>query len=256
MQTTETAVAVTSELVKVTDQFVHAFTAVAGAADTAVYLVGSPALGDTSARQSNVDVVAVSRVPLTASQLAETVRWHGSLRRNGRDGVVAYATWAGLSGRPEAAEASVYVGSRPVEADRLVNPMTWAIMATRPCLLHGEGQERVFSEPAEVRAWFAGRLPALVDRTAGLLWRRHLSRIVLQSTRAAHGALTGEVLSLREAGERARAGASHTSNRVITDALGYRAGSNTSMYWGPFERKSNAETLARAWLRQVQAATE
>jgi hypothetical protein len=37
--------------------------------------------------------------------------------------------------------------------------------------------------------------------------------------------------------------------RVVVDSVGYRQGAQTSMYWGPFERKYDALALARDLLR-------
>jgi hypothetical protein len=241
-------------VVAVTRGFVQAFTDLAGDRDSAVYLVGSPALGDVSPRQSNVDLVAVSAEPLRSDQLRQLSTVHKTLRMNARDATVCYTTWASLREPPAEAEAVVYVGQGQAERDQLANPMTWAILANHPCPLHGKEPGTVHSDPDLVRAWCAMRLPGLVHRTGRLLWRRHLARVVLQSTRCAYGALTGDVVSLRRAGELALPTASHTSARVITDALGYREGANTSMYWGPFERKSNAVILVEDWLRQVEAA--
>lgn len=218
---------------------------------TGVYLVGSPALGDPSPRQSNTDLVVVTREPLSEEHLGRLAAAHRPLGLNGRAAAVCYTTWAGLAGAPEEAPASVFEGRNPAPRERLANPMTWAILASNPMPLAGPDRPEVDSAPDQVRSWFRQQLPAIVDRTGRLLWRRHLSRVVLQSTRAAHGALTGEVVSLRRAGELALPGASHTGQRVITDALGYRAGANTSMYWGPFERKSNAATLGADLLRRV-----
>lgn len=237
-----------------TKRFVQVFKNVAGDRDTAVYLVGSPALGDLSPRQSNIDLVAVAAEPLDSDRLRELSLVHKTLRLNGRDARVCYTTWDSLRKPPGGAHVAVYVGGNPVDKEGLANPMTWAILADHPYPLHGEQQPTVHSDREAVRAWFATQLPGIVDRAGRLLWRRHLARVVLQSTRGAHGALRGEVVSLRHAGELALPTASHTSHRVITDALGYRAGANTSMYWGPFERKSNAVTLAEDWLRQVETA--
>jgi hypothetical protein len=241
-------------LLSTAKRFIRAFTDLAGDRDSAVYLVGSPALGDVSPRQSNVDLVAVSAEPLDSERLLQLSSVHKTLRVNARDAAVCYTTWAGLRTPPAEAEAVVYVGHRRVERDWLANPMTWAIMANRPSPLHGEDPGTVHSGPDKVRAWCATRLPGLAQRTGRLLWRRHLARVVLQSTRCAYGALTGDVVSLRRAGELALQTASHTGHRVITDALGYREGANTSMYWGPFERKSNAVILVDDCLRQVEAA--
>ena len=188
-------------------------------ADAAVYQVGSPALGDYSERQSSLDLVVVTPAP------------PASVPAPPRRSVVLYTTWDSLR-RPPA-------GDHP-----LATPVTWAILASHPVALRGPARPEVYSDPALVRSWFARQsLPA-----HGLLWRRNVTRFVLSSLRAAHGAATGSVVSLREAGELALAGItplSHTDQRVITDALGYRAGATTSMYWGPFERKSNALGLAQ-----------
>ena len=234
--------------------FVEAFTAAAGPQRAGVYLVGSPGLGDLSPRQSNLDIVAVTDRTLPAETLERLSRAHRGLHLHGRDAVVCYTTWRDLAGPAADASATTFAGSAPVESTRLANPMTWSILATHPHPLDGPADPAVHSNPEAVRAWFSAELPAIAHRTGGLLWRRGLTRLVLQATRCAHGALTGEVLSLREAGEMALPEASHTGHRVITDALGYREGANTSMYWGPFERKANALGLARQLMQRVGRA--
>jgi hypothetical protein len=218
-----------------------------------VYLVGSPGLGDFSPRQSNLDLVAVTSDPLPPETLRVLSRSHRRLQTNGREAAVGYTTWDGLDRPPSEAAATVFLGSRATPADRLANPMTWAILGAGPLVLHGPRPPAVHTDADQVRAWFREQLPQVVDRTGRLLWRRHLARTVLQTARCAHGALTGEVVSLRRAGELTLPGAAHTAHRVLVDALGYREGANTSMYWGPFERKSNAVTLASDLMRKVQA---
>jgi hypothetical protein len=198
--------------------------------------------------------VAVSAEPLDSERLLQLSSAHKTLRVNARDAAVCYTTWSSLQKPSADAQAVVYVGHRLAERSWLANPMTWAILANHPYPLQGEEPGAVHSDPDIVRAWCATRLPGIVLRTGRLLWRRHLAAVVLQSTRKAYGALTGNVVSLRRAGELALQTASHTSARVITDALGYREGANTSMYWGPFERRSNAVILVEDWLRQVEAA--
>ena len=231
--------------------FVQAFTEAAGSQRSGVYLVGSPGLGDLSPRQSNLDMVAVTDTPLADEAIERLSRTHRSLHLHGRDAVLCYTTWKDLAGSAADASAVTFTGSRRAESGLLANPMTWAILATHPNPLHGPDDPAVHSDPDGVRAWFRSQLPAIAHRTGGLLWRRGLTRLVLQATRCAHGAITGEVLSLHEAGEKALPEASHTGHRVITDALGYREGANTSMYWGPFERKANAVGLARQLMQQV-----
>lgn len=237
--------------------FVEAITSGDTGADAhaGLYLVGSPALGDISPRQSNLDLVAVTGRPLAPTVLDRLSREHRHLGLNGRPPVICYTTWDGLSQPPEDAPATVFEGRTATRADRFANPMTWSILASHPFPITGPDRPYtpVHSSAEEVRAWFRHQLPLVVDRTSRLLWRRHLTRVVLQSVRCAHGAITGEVVSLRRAGEAALEGSSHTSHQVITDALGYRDGANTSMYWGPFERKTNAGTLGVELLKKAAA---
>lgn len=225
----------------------------AGAGSWGLYLVGSPGLGDFSPRQSNLDLVAVTDRPLTPEALARLAPVHRSLALHGRDALVCYTTWGGLARRPQQAEAFTFVGRRPAPQEGLANPMTWAILARHPVTLAGAERPVVATDPDDVRQWFTHQLPVMVERAGALLWRRGLTRLVLQVTRAAHGARTGEVLSLHDAGEAALPEATHTGHRVLTDALGYRDGANTSMYWGPFERKSNALGLTQQLLRRSRA---
>lgn len=246
---------VPAEITEAARGFIRSFEEAAGDQLAGLYVAGSPALGDLSPRQSNIDLVAVTERPLAPAALGDLAKAHKRLRLHGRDASVCYTTWDGLAGGPFDARATVYHGDRSVNPDRLANPMTWAILARQPSPLLGPLAPDVRTDPDEVCAWFAAELPAMAQATSGLLWRRHLTRVVLQATRSAHGALTGEVVSLRRAGELALPTASHTSHRVITDALGYRDGANTSMYWGPFERKSNAGTLTAALLRSVEGRT-
>lgn len=243
-----------STVSSIAERFVRLFSGAAGAEDSALYMVGSAALGDLSPRQSNIDLVAVTAEPLGPGQLRRLVAGHPTLQLNGRDARVAYTTWEGLREAPVRSGGVSYLGRKPIDGDGLVNPMTWAILAGHPCPLHGSPSPVVCTDADSVRDWSSKRLPGLLDRAGMLIWRRHVARLVLESTRTAHGALTGEVVSLARAGELALPEASHAGHRVITDALGYREGASTSMYWGPFERKSNAVGLAQYWLRRVEAA--
>lgn len=225
--------------------FVERFREAAGDQTTGLYLLGSPALGDFSPRQSNLDLLAVTERPLGGEELRRLRVTHRSLRRQGRDALVCYTTWPDLRGPAEDASAVTFAGRAEVEPARLANPVTWAVMAGRPVALTGPAEAVAQADRAAVSAWFQARMAALVEQAGSLLWRRGLTRLVLQASRCAHGRATGEVVSLRRAGELALPTASHTGHRVITDALGYREGANTSMYWGPFERKTNALDLVR-----------
>ncbi len=240
-----------AEIAAAVGRFVEEFESRAPAGQTGLYLVGSPALGDLSPRQSNLDLVAVTEGPLGEEALRRISKVHRSMRLHGREAVVCYTTFDGLQTPSGDPSATVFEGGAAVSTDRLSNPVTWSILAQSPVALHGPPNPPAASSPDLVRACFAAQLRSIAERAGSLLWRRHLTRFVLQATRAGHGALTGEVVSLREAAQVALPEASHTSHRVLTDALGYREGANTSMYWGPFERKANAATLTRDLLRHV-----
>jgi hypothetical protein len=60
------------------------------------------------------------------------------------------------------------------------------------------------------------------------------------------------VLSKTEAGELALSLVPVHFRRILHDAAGYRNGANTSMYWGPFERKYDARQLLRQLVQAVR----
>jgi hypothetical protein len=97
-----------------------------------------------------------------------------------------------------------------------------------------------FDEPV-LRDWCRARLADLADADKGLLvLRRVVSPLVLEAARLTLGALTGKVLSKSAAGEAVRSVLPSHFRRILTDSVGYRQGAQTSMYWGPFERKYDA----------------
>ena len=104
----------------------------------------------------------------------------------------------------------------------------------------------------------AGRRPAcetLVAAAHGLLvLRRAVAPLVLEAARLAQGAITGRVFSKSTAGEAVMPIVSTRQKRILTDAVGYRRGAQTSMYWGPFERKYDALTLVRDLLEAATSA--
>ena len=63
------------------------------------------------------------------------------------------------------------------------------------------------------------------------------------ASRLAEGAVTGRVFSKTEAGEAVGPLLPPHFRRILTDAVGYRKGAHTSMYWGPFERKYDVRSL-------------
>ena len=212
----------------------------------AVYAVGSLALGDFSVRQSNVDLVVVAEPRLDRAQLSTMAAAARGLRRAHRDAEVWYASWDDLdAGGPGSGSSS---GEVP-----LATPMTRAILRHDPMALFGPDWPVVGLDPDAFQRWSAGQLQALAAASHGLLvLRRAVTPLVLQAAQLAQGAITGRVLSKSEAGEAVMGIVSTRQKRILTDAVGYRRGAQTSMYWGPFERKYDALTLVRDLL---EAAT-
>jgi hypothetical protein len=212
----------------------------------AVYAVGSLALGDFSGRQSNVDLVVVAEPRLDAHQLARMAAAARGLRRAGRDAQVWYAGWEDLdAGGPGSADGA--------SQEPLATPMTRAILRHDPMALFGPDWPVVSHDPPGYQRWAASRLRSLAESSHGLLvLRRAVTPLVLEAARLAQGAITGRVLSKSEAGEAVMPIVSTRQKRILTDAVGYRRGAQTSMYWGPFERKYDALTLVRDLL---EAAT-
>ena len=210
----------------------------------AVYAVGSLALGDFSERQSNIDLVVVADPRLDQAQMGRLAGAARGLRRAGREAQVWHATWEDLDAGGPGWDAT---GAPPGQA--LATPLTRAILRHDPLALFGPDWPVVGYEVEAFRTWSAGRLRALVSAPHGLLvWRRAVTPLVLEAARLAQGAITGRVLSKSEAGESVMPIVSSRNRRVLTDAVGYRKGAQTSMYWGPFERKYDALALVRELL--------
>src|ERR1700746_3353754 len=74
------------------DGYLEAGRRVAPGQLAAVYAVGSLALGDFSARQSNVDLVVVAEPRLDAAQISRLTRVARGLRRARRDPQIWYAS--------------------------------------------------------------------------------------------------------------------------------------------------------------------
>jgi hypothetical protein len=128
----------------------------------------------------------------------------------------------------------------------LATPMTRALLRQDPVALMGPDWPVVGYDEAAFRAWCADRLRTLVTTRKGLLvLRRAVTPLVLEASRLAQGAITGRVFSKSEAGESIGMIVAPRYRRILTDAVGYRRGAQTSMYWGPFERKYDALVLLR-----------
>jgi hypothetical protein len=217
----------------------------------AVYAVGSLALGDFSERQSNVDLVVVAEPRLGPGQIHRLATVARSLRRARRDAEIWHVTWEDLdsngpgSGRPGGP-------GEPPPASPLATPMTRAILRHDPQALLGPDWPVVGHDVEALRDWAAARLRVLVTEDHGrLVWRRAVVPLALEAARLTQAAITGRVLSKSEAGEFVMPVVSTRHKRLLTDAVGYRRGARTSMYWGPFERKYDALTLLRELLESV-----
>jgi hypothetical protein len=226
----------------------------------AVYAVGSLALADFSTKQSNVDLVVVGDPPLTPAQVAGLRRAERRLERVGRRAGLWYTGWEEVAaeGRhapspvppvPAGPAASTKAAPQAAGASppaTLATPMTRAMLRQDPIALMGPDWPVVGYDEAVFRSWCSERLRALVTTRKGLLvLRRAVTPVVLEASRLAQGAITGRVFSKSEAGESIGMIVAPRYRRILTDAVGYRRGAQTSMYWGPFERKYDALVLLR-----------
>lgn len=221
----------------------------------AVYGVGSAALGDWVAHQSNLDVVAVADqawAPATVAKLRPAV---AALAVRGRPARVAWVTWEDLAHNPSRRGAPVVCGRRLVPSGELVNSMTWHILRTAAVCVRGPEYPDVWSgdvrDWAEERIveWWPGRVAAWNRNPTSLWFRRQTCGPVLEMARLSVLTASGRVLSKLEAGESLIDGARPTVQRILKDSIGYRQGARVSMYWGPFERKNDAVN----WVRTVIA---
>jgi hypothetical protein len=207
----------------------------------AVYLVGGAALGDYSAKQSNVDLVVVADPTFTPDERHELEKAERPLHRVGRPAEVWYTTWLELAdGKP---------GGYGLDT-----PLTRAMLRNDAIAVYGPDWPVVGFDVAEYRRWCIEQLRGVIDRTDGLmLLRRTVTTLVLSGSRLAQGALTGKVFSKSAAGESVGPLVPAHFRRILTDAVGYRRGAQTSMYWGPFERKYDARALLQ---RLIEVATQ
>jgi hypothetical protein len=209
---------------------------------SAVYLVGGVSLGDFSERQSNVDMVVVADPALTAGQLARLERLRRHLNRANRPADIWVTTWSEIADGPGAAERS-----------GLETPMTRALLRHDAIALYGPDWPVVAYDAAAFKSWCIDRLRSLRDGSNGvMLLRRGVSDLVLEASRLAQGAMTGRVFSKSEAGETVGGFVPPHFRRILTDAVGYRQGANTSMYWGPFERQFDMRVLLRHLLEAAE----
>jgi len=226
----------------IADGYLAALQVVAPGQIAAVYAVGSIALGDFSERQSNVDLVVVADPRLSAGQVRRVSGATRGMHHAGRDAEVWYATWEDLDAGGPGSSLDPPDGPAP----SLATPLTRAILRRDPTALFGPDWPVVAHDPDVLKAWCSLRLQALAEAATGLLvMRRAVAPLVLEAARLAQGSITGRVLSKSEAGEATIPVVSTSHQRVLTDSVGYRRGAQTSMYWGPFERKYDALAVIR-----------
>ena len=209
----------------------------------AVYLVGGLALGDFSARQSNIDMVVVCDPPLTPAEAQALRPAERRLVRAHRPPAVWYAGWDEIADGPS---------GDPAGWPKLETPLTRALLQEEAVAYLGPDWPVVAFDEDDYREWCRRRLEELAGADHGLmLLRRGVAQLVLQAARLAQGAATGRVFSKTEAGDTALALVPLHFRRILHDAAGYRNGANTSMYWGPFERKYDARQLLRRLVEAV-----
>lgn len=223
---------------------------VAPGALAGLYAVGSLALGDYSPALSNLDVLALSADPWPADRVRaarRAVRHLTGSRRSARHrpARVGYLTWADLALGPTGA-GHCYEGARAVAPTELLNPLTWHVMRTAAICARGPEYPELWS--GDLRSWAAARLtgywaswiPAASRRPGSLWLRETTTEPVLEATRLVVALRSGRVVSKLEAGTSSVDFVASRSQRILKDAIGHRSGARTSMYWGPFERKSDA----------------
>jgi hypothetical protein len=240
----------------ITDSYVAALQAAAPGQVAAVYGVGSLALGDFSERQSNIDLVVVADPGLDASQLRRVSPAARGLHRAHRDAEIWHVTWDDLdAGGPGSGEGNASTGAAATSP--LATPLTRAILRHDPMALFGPDWPVVGHDQEYFQHWSAARLQDLVASDHGLLvLRRAVVPLVLEAARLTQAAITGRVLSKCEAGESVMSIVSSRQKRLLTDAVGYRRGAQTSMYWGPYERKYDALNLLRELLEAATGVPE
>lgn len=208
-----------------------------------VYLVGGAALGDFSERQSNLDVVVVCDPPLDATQSAALSGAPRRLERARRPAALWHTGWEVLADGP---------AGDPSGWHELETPLTRALLTEEAVAVSGPDWPVVAYDEAAYRRWCRRQLAELAGEKHGpMVLRRGVAPLILQAARLAQGAATGRVFSKSEAGDTATALVPVHFRRILHDAVGYRNGANTSMYWGPFERKYDARKLIGELLRAV-----
>lgn len=209
------------------------------------YAVGSLALGDFSNRVSNIDLVAVADRTWDQDQLRVAAAAASLLRLHGRHPSVTYVSWAGLAGEPP---AELFAAGPPDHND--LDPFSRDVLYGAPTL-RGPDRPQVGQRDGAIEAWAVHILGSRwapwsisAHRRLGKVWmKRALADPVLEVAQL-HAACRGDVWSKSQAGRALIAELpSGGGRKVLSEALSFREGSTSSMYWGPVERKKDAVTL-------------
>ncbi len=221
---------------------------VAPGALSGLYLVGSVALGDYHPRRSNIDLVAVSDRAWDVAAPEAALRLHADLGGRREPARLAYASVAELATDPAAGHVLCYQGTELVRGDELANPFTWQLLADEAVALRGPEWLSCWQDGPALQAWARRRLAtrwqawarSARHRPAALWIRLPVTEGLLEVARLYVMATTGVVLSKTAAGPAVLADVPERYSRIVRDAVGYRGGSGTSMYWGFIERKRDA----------------
>jgi hypothetical protein len=229
------------------DRYLDAVDAAVPGLVVGLHVCGSLALGDYLPERSDIDVVAVVAEPPSAAQRALLAEVHRVVATRVDGPYVA----ADVLRRPpdEAGPVPFHVDGRfEVGNCHEISPITWAILAgpaitvrgDRPCVHADKDGVKTFSA-ANLRGYWANwarTIAALLDGTADddMVEARMLEWGVLGAARVHHAATTGDVVSKREAGERALESFGDKWSDVIERALESRRGEIEEVRVGDLRR--------------------
>jgi hypothetical protein len=200
---------------------------------TGCYLVGSLAVDDFAPRVSNIDVVVCADGPWGEEERQAVLDTAGALERRGRAAHLDVVSYEELED----------FGTAP-------DPYTRDLLYDAPAL-RGRRRPPAGVREGDLERWGRDGLVTRVEpwlrshRFPTRAWfKAGFCPVVLDACRL-HAATKGHVLSLTQAADLVMAEAPGRARRrkVLGEALSYRAGAQTSNYWGPVERKRDALAL-------------
>ncbi len=195
-----------------------------------VYEVGAAALGDFRPRHDHLQLVVVADREMSSEDLRVLGRAERRLRLRGRDAEVWTSRSATLDG-PHSG----------------LDPLARMVLATSAVAVRGPRPPLAAPAPEEMQRWATTKLQALATASGSrlLLTRRAVAALVSDAVQLAQVARTGRAWSKADAGAALHDEVPSRQGRVVFDALGYREGGTTSMYWGPFERRGDTIGLVK-----------